>query len=533
MLKVLLRVRLMAFREVLYKSKKPGVRRGTAGAFGMAILFLFLALSLFMAFLGVSAAMSPLIEAGQVWLYFALMGMISIALGTVGSVFSTFSGLYKAKDNELLLSMPVPPRLILLSRMIPVYGLSFLYSALVWLPASIRFWVTSSPNTPQIVLPLVLTFFIGLAVTVLSCFFGWLVALLSSKVRNKNLATIVLSLVFLIGYYVIYFRINTLLQQLLLYADTIGSAVSGWLFPVYVLALGASGKVGSALIFMLIQVVLFAVCWWILSRTFLKIATTGSTAKKKEFRETEVVRTSTAGQALFRRELKHFVSSPACMLNCGLGLLVMLFLAVFSLIKAPVLREKLATLAAIPFVTEALPVLVACAVCLLVSMDPITAPSVSLEGKRLWIVRTLPVETKEILQAKVKLHTLLNAIPAVICTVAFGIALQVSLSGIVFAALTVLTYIWFTGDLGLFLNLQKPNLDWTNETVPVKQSLAVLISIFGGWALCIVMGGGWYLLKDKVSAETWLIAWLVIYSLVHRLMTRWLNTRGVALFEAL
>ena len=35
-------------------------------------------------------------------LYFLIMGMIAIALGTFGSVFNTYSGLYLSKDNDLL-----------------------------------------------------------------------------------------------------------------------------------------------------------------------------------------------------------------------------------------------------------------------------------------------------------------------------------------------------------------------------------------------------------------------------------------------
>jgi ABC-2 type transport system permease protein len=42
------------------------------------------------------------------WFYFALAGIISFALSFVGSVFATQTQIYDARDNELLLSMPVP-----------------------------------------------------------------------------------------------------------------------------------------------------------------------------------------------------------------------------------------------------------------------------------------------------------------------------------------------------------------------------------------------------------------------------------------
>ena len=43
----------------------------------------------------------------------ALMGLLAILLGAFGSVFNTYSGLYLSKDNDLLLSMPIPVRSIM------------------------------------------------------------------------------------------------------------------------------------------------------------------------------------------------------------------------------------------------------------------------------------------------------------------------------------------------------------------------------------------------------------------------------------
>ena len=51
---------------------------------------------------------APLHAAGLGWLYFAMMGLIAVLLGAFGSVFTTYSTLYLAKDNDLLLSLPIP-----------------------------------------------------------------------------------------------------------------------------------------------------------------------------------------------------------------------------------------------------------------------------------------------------------------------------------------------------------------------------------------------------------------------------------------
>lgn len=51
---------------------------------------------------------APLHEAGLDWLYFTLFALVGVLMGVFGSVFNTFSGLYQAKDNDLLLSLPIP-----------------------------------------------------------------------------------------------------------------------------------------------------------------------------------------------------------------------------------------------------------------------------------------------------------------------------------------------------------------------------------------------------------------------------------------
>ena len=45
-----------------------------------------------------------------------------------------------------------------------------------------------------------------------------------------------------------------------------------------------------------------------------------------------------------------------------------------------------------------------------------------------------------------------------------------------------------TGVLGLLLNLKKYNFDWTNEVMIAKNSLPVVITVFGGMFLTMIPG---------------------------------------------
>ena len=124
------------FRAYFYDAKKNKKRSvfSTVLFFGFFIILMVGIVGGMFAYLADSLC-KPFAMVNMKWLYFLIMGMIAIALGTFGSVFNTYSGLYLSKDNDLLLSMPIPIRSILTIRLASVYLMGFMYSAIVMLPA--------------------------------------------------------------------------------------------------------------------------------------------------------------------------------------------------------------------------------------------------------------------------------------------------------------------------------------------------------------------------------------------------------------
>ncbi len=116
----------------------------------------------------------PFAMVNMKWLYFLIMGMIAIALGTFGSVFNTYSGLYLSKDNDLLLSMPIPIRSILTIRLASVYLMGLMYSAIVMLPAVMVYWIEVEATPLTVVGPVLLILLISLfGINIILC--AWLV----------------------------------------------------------------------------------------------------------------------------------------------------------------------------------------------------------------------------------------------------------------------------------------------------------------------------------------------------------------------
>ena len=129
--------------QLLLQSLRTTKSRSRAAAAGYIALFVVLMVGVLggMFTMLALALCGPLAAVGMDWLYFALMGLLAVLLGAFGSVFNTYSGLYLAKDNDLLLSMPIPVDTLMASRLLSVYLMGFMYSAVVIVPTVIVYWV--------------------------------------------------------------------------------------------------------------------------------------------------------------------------------------------------------------------------------------------------------------------------------------------------------------------------------------------------------------------------------------------------------
>src|SRR5690606_20059 len=113
------------------------------------------------------------------WLYFALVAIIAFVFMFVGGVMMTQSVLYEAKDNDLLLSLPIPSGMILLSRMLSLLVMAFLLQAAVAVPAGVVYLMHYAPSFTGVAFFLIAFLFLPLMAVALSSLLGWLIAMVS------------------------------------------------------------------------------------------------------------------------------------------------------------------------------------------------------------------------------------------------------------------------------------------------------------------------------------------------------------------
>lgn len=528
MTRALFKKQMMELFARLCRDGRSGKRRTAGSLVGCVLLYLLLFGVLAVMFGAMAAALcAPLLAMGMGWLYWCLMGLLAVLVGVFGSVFNTYGSLYQARDNDLLLSMPIPVSRILLVRLWGVYTVGLLYELVVMLPAAVV-WLGEIPFSPvDVIRVLLVALLLSGLVLVLSAVLGWGVAQVHGRVRHKNVLTVAAALLFIAVYYYAYARAYAVLQGILVNAEQVGDRLRGWLYPLYHMGLAAEGNVLSLLLLAVWVAALLAIVWAVLSRSFLRLAAAGTAAARPRRRE-RTVRAGSVGCALLRRELLRFTGSANYMLNCGLGIILMPVSAILLVWKADTLRAFLSVLPA-----EVQPLLAIGAVCTMAGMNDIAAPSVSLEGRSLWIVRSLPVSGRQALAAKLELHLLLTLVPALAPVAAVEWLLALEPGYAVALPVAVVLFVVLLAEVGLSLDLRMADLHWSSEIVPIKQSAQVMLSLFGGWVLLAVLAGLYYLLWGRLGPLVYLLCVLVVLLAADILLLRWLMTRGARTFETL
>ena len=124
----------------------------------------------------------------------------------------------------------------------------------------------------------------------------------------------------------------------------------------------------------------------------------------------------------------------------------------------------------------------------MISMTCISTPSVSLEGKCIWILKSLPLSAQQILRAKLRFHNLLVVPVSMVAGLILALAYGCSPADVVFTVLTCGLLGLLCGLLGMICGLQWARLDWLTEAHPCKQSAALIFTMLGLTAV-IVAGG--------------------------------------------
>lgn len=532
---ILLKKQLYEINRSLFVDQKTNKRRST----GAIIFFVAMmaVIPIFFAALFLALALmicEPFASVGLGWFYFTIMSGAAILLGVFGSVFNTFAYMYLAKDNDLLLSLPIPVKDVLIARLLGVLAMSFYYSAPATITSAIVYMVLGSPSALGVIGSLLLVPFVTLIVFMLSCGLGFIVAKLSQKLKNKGFLSALIMLAFFGLYYLFYFKASEVIQQIVANGEAVASGVKIYAYPFYAMGKVGEGNPIAIVCFTAAVLVLLGLVWWLLSKSFLKIITNGGKSKKVMF-DGKISKQCSPEKAFFKKELRKYLSSANYMLNTSIGSIFMLLVSVAIIIYAPTIREIIAPSAEgnginLPRIMSVMSLGIAM---LLSANNFISAPSISLEGKTLWLLKSLPIRPKTAFSAKSALHFAITAPFTLLASIVLSVVLRLSPLSAIICVLAALAFVLLCGRSGVIINLAFPNVKWTNETIAVKQGLSVLFSMLGGVLYSIILCVPYIFIAKFVLPEIYLAIVLAINVLLAILSGRYLSTKAEAVLNKL
>lgn len=491
-----------------------------------ALLFL-AALGLYMSSVYSFSLASALAAGGALALLPAMMSVLACMMGLLLTATAGGGILFGGRDADFMLALPVSAFEVMLSKILALYLENAVFSFFIMAPMGVAYLVSGGTGGVGFALRLLLaTFFLPLLATTLGVILGFLLTLLSSRMRRKALVQNILYLVFFAGVMVGSMRINTLFQALQSNPQSVAAAFSrGVLAPFGLFARAVTGGPGAMLAFLGACALPFLLVVWLFSLRYKKILTRANTSAMRSDYHLGRVGVSSPLAALLRMEARRYFGTPSYLLNTSFGSLMLLLATGFACFKTGEVR---AALAMIPGGT--LP-LVCAAVCLMASTICTTSVSLSLEGRSLWILKESPVRTSDIFSAKI-LFNLMVALPIpAVCAVVLCALLGVGAGGTLLVLLLLCAVCGFISVYGMAVNLHFPKLDWENETIVVKQSASAMLGVFGGMILTAVLALVYlFLLMDKMSFAAFGLLAAALLLAGALLLLRFLATRGKQIF---
>ncbi len=384
-------------------------------------------------------------------------------------------------DFDTLMGMPVKTFTVVLARFSALYLVELVYAAAYLLPCGAVYAALKSPVWwfyPAFVLMLLVLPMLPIAV---GSGLDLLLSAAFAKSKYKKGVTSAIKMILLLGFVVFAYMLPNLSNSFMTApAETAGLASriyppAGWF------AKGATGDPLYALLFFGVSAAVCALFLLILDRTFLPLHGRLTAGYHVENYRIGTLKRTGAFSALFRVERKRFFGSTAWVINTGFGALLLLALGVAGAALSGTLSRLIRAIALDAYVATILTgLLTFCA-----TVAPTTAVAISMEGKELWIAKTLPVSAKLWLRAKLLMNLVLMGPALLISTALLAIFYRSCFDAwsVLGLFLTPTSALLFSTVTGIFVNAKMPRLSWKSDAEVVKQSGSVLAMMLIGFVL--------------------------------------------------
>ncbi|PXV96113.1 ABC-2 type transport system permease protein [Lachnotalea glycerini] len=406
------------------------------------------------------------------------------------SIFKSNGILFGMKDYDMIVALPFRTRTIVASRFLYMYIMNTLFALVIMIPLGLVYYMFEKPTSFFFFTWFCGIFLSTLLPTALAAMIGGLIAYIASHFKYTNVVSILLSLALVIGIILSSMSLGSMDESStdLSRFTQLGEQISKQINSVYPPSELFEKAINNQDIAALLSFIIISVAWYVLfvqvlSLKYKSIHTAIFTHSTKSNYKIQNLKTSSVLKALYRKEIKRFFSSYAYVLNVGMGAIMAFIMVIAVFVLNP---EQLERIAKIPNIQNMLIKIIAFVFSAVIAMSCTTSVALSLEGKNLWILKSLPIGTKTIMNSKI----LVNLTITIPIAILFGILMNLKwktdfitriMLFIIPIIYSILSAVW-----GMFINIKLPNYDWESETTVIKQGMSSAIGMLGGPVFAIV-----------------------------------------------
>ena len=238
--------------------------------------------------------------------------------------------------------------------------------------------------------------------------------------------------------------------------------------------------------------------------------------------------------SLIKKELNTFFKTPVFIVNAGFALV----LYIIATIIISVNFNSIKTIADTIYISKNLimdnhSILILILISITSYMTSITNSLISLEGRNINILKSLPIKVKTILMSKIYSCLIITTPVLLICDIVLFIKLKISIvDSILLVVLSILIPL-VSHFIGLIVNLKYPKLDAENNAEVAKQSASSFISVMIGMGLLITSIIIIVNIVSRINATLLLLIFVFVYVILDIILYLYLINKGVIKFNNL
>ena len=380
-------------------------------------------------------------------------------------------------DEWFLLSSPIRKRDIIASKLLNRYLFDILFVALMVLPFVVIYLIKVEFTAMVLALGVALTLLLPLLSVGISNILGYVVSVMFNKFRCASLLKSLISVfIFIMVYGMLLIKTSSygLVEVSNMEEFFADRPISNLLLKFLL-----EPSFGVVLLTLLLTVVPFVIGAIFYGVNFGKQSIGYHTTNKVlKFGKGKGVLGS-----MFIKELNSYATTPAFVANTIIGPILMVGFAIL-MVTSGENRGIGVLMLLIP--EELIAGLFAILLSLFASMTVISACTISLEGKSLWLLKSTPVNEKHLFLAKALLQMVVTLPFLIVSVVIVGVSFDFNLLNYAMIIVLPTLVCICMSFMGVLINLWLPLLEWDDETKVVKQSIAVLIAMFGGMFISMI-----------------------------------------------